>query len=261
MACMHYLRWATLLAVAMHAVAAATCPPDGFDSAADFSVSKFISQPWFAQRQIVKANRRGRSCVMADFSPLSSDFNSGFLLITSGRKNVKGRLEGSSGNGLDLVVVPTVQLESDGTSHVSNGASKMQMIPLSLINARETLNEHFGHFWVLAVGDSADGRNYDWAIVSGGAPHTTTDNGCVPGPANATEQSYATGAGLWLFSRQPVDPRNTAVMLQTAQRLGLDVTVLKSVQQKGCDYAAVASVASASIANARTCLQAPVITP
>jgi len=183
------------------------------------------------------------------------------------RKTKTGQLEGSSGSVLDLVLTPTVQLAPDGTSSVANGASKMQVVPLSLINARQCLGNQYGQFWVVAVGDSADGSNYDWAIVSGGAPTTSTDYGCIPGPANATKQSFVNGAqvpcllhncpGLWLFSRQPVDRANTAVMMQTARRLGLDVTVLRSVPQKGCDYAAVASAASATITHAVQFLQTP----
>jgi len=252
MAYTHHFRWATLLVVAVHAVAAATCPPDGFDSAPDFSVLKFTSQPWFVLKQVTKTNKLGRHCVMADFSPLSSDVNDGFLLITSGRKTKTGQLEGSSGSVLDLVLTPTVQLAPDGTSSVANGASKMQVVPLSLINARQCLGNQYGQFWVVAVGDSADGSNYDWAIVSGGAPTSRTDNGCAPGPANATVSSHANGAGLFFFSRRPVDGVNTAVMTKKAQMLGLDVTKLSSVPQKGCDYTAAASAAATTVNHAQS---------
>jgi lipocalin len=44
--------------------------------------------------------------------------------------------------------------------------------------------------------------------------------------------------GLWLFSRKPVDPTNTATMRTKAQQLGFDVLVLKKVQQQGCTYPA-----------------------
>jgi hypothetical protein len=43
-------------------------------------------------------------------------------------------------------------------------------------------------------------------------------------------------AGLWLFSRKPVDAANTALMMAKAQQLGFDVSVLKRVQQQGCTY-------------------------
>jgi hypothetical protein len=36
------------------------------------------------------------------------------------------------------------------------------------------------------AGPSADGSNYDWAIVSGGPPRTNTGAGCAAGPLNPT---------------------------------------------------------------------------
>jgi hypothetical protein len=64
-------------------------------------------------------------------------------------------------------------------------------------------------------------------------------------------------AGLWLFSRKPVDPANTAVMREQAKKLGFDLSVLKKVQQEGCSYpsatvaAAGGSGGSAAAANNR----------
>jgi hypothetical protein len=58
-------------------------------------------------------------------------------------------------------------------------------------------------------------------------------------------------AGLWLFSRKPVDPTNTATMRTKAQQLGFDVSVLKKVQQQGCTYpATVAPTDTANIVSA-----------
>jgi hypothetical protein len=53
-------------------------------------------------------------------------------------------------------------------------------------------------------------------------------------------------AGLWLFSRKPVDPAATAVMREQAQKLGFDLSVLKKVQQDGCSYPSTSGSASAS---------------
>lgn len=57
-------------------------------------------------------------------------------------------------------------------------------------------------------------------------------------------------AGLWLFSRSPVDPTNTAVMREAAQKLGYDLSVLKKVQQQGCTYPGSATSAADSSSNA-----------
>lgn len=43
-------------------------------------------------------------------------------------------------------------------------------------------------------------------------------------------------AGLWLFSRKPIDPTNTAIMRDQAKKLGFDLSVLKKVKQEGCTY-------------------------
>jgi hypothetical protein len=43
-------------------------------------------------------------------------------------------------------------------------------------------------------------------------------------------------AGLWLFSRKPIDPANTAVMREQAKKLGFDLSVLKDVKQEDCTY-------------------------
>lgn len=56
-------------------------------------------------------------------------------------------------------------------------------------------------------------------------------------------------AGLWLFSRKPVDPANTAVMREKAQQLGFDLSVLKKVQQEGCSYAAPVAAAAGGSRN------------
>ena len=57
--------------------------------------------------------------------------------------------------------------------------------------------------------------------------------------------------GLFFFSRRPVDAVNTAVMMKKAQMLGLDVTKLNSVPQKGCDYTVAASAAANTVHHAQ----------
>jgi hypothetical protein len=60
-------------------------------------------------------------------------------------------------------------------------------------------------------------------------------------------------AGLWLFSRKPVDPANTAVMREQAKKLGFDLSVLKKVKQEGCSYpsATVTAAGGTAAANNR----------
>lgn len=76
---------------------------------------------------------------------------------------------------------------------------------------------------------------YDWAIVSAGAPnHRLLSGKCRTGDAFGNNQ------GLWLLSRKPVDPENTATMRRVAEELlNIDVSTLKPVAQVrwscGCD--------------------------
>lgn len=94
----------------------------------------------------------------------------------------------------------------------------------------------FGPYWVVAVGESKDeALGYDWAIVSGGEPKVETDNGCRTG-RQFLNRFQVNGVGLWLFSRKPVDPENTAIMRAKAAELGFDTSVLLPVEQKDCKY-------------------------
>lgn len=54
--------------------------------------------------------------------------------------------------------------------------------------------------------------------------------------------------GLWLLSRKPVDPQGTREMVQTAQDLGFDTSVLVNVEQEGCTYGPVSRPGPALLA-------------
>lgn len=94
-----------------------------------------------------------------------------------------------------------------------------------------------GDYWVVATGGAAPGA-YDWAIISGGAPSAEGKGGkCQTGRQTPLLRRFQTnGIGLWLFSRTPVDPAGTAAMLEAAQALGFDTSVLVPVVQAGCRY-------------------------
>lgn len=61
----------------------------------------------------------------------------------------------------------------------------------------------------------------------------------------------AARAGLWLFSRKPVDPTNTATMREQARKLGYDLSVLKKVEQQGCTYPSTSSSSSSGSGGSR----------
>jgi hypothetical protein len=56
-------------------------------------------------------------------------------------------------------------------------------------------------------GKSSDGNNYEWAIVSGGPPRTSTKDGCVVGPLNPGPRDVnESGALLPLLLPLPLLP-------------------------------------------------------
>lgn len=90
------------------------------------------------------------------------------------------------------------------------------------------------------MGESANRtRGYEWAIVSAGPPGVPTLRGkCRTGDMIETPFAGMKGDGLWIFTRQPIDPDSTTAAVQTAQALGYDVRDLKRVIQRGCLYGA-----------------------
>jgi hypothetical protein len=63
--------------------------------------------------------------------------------------------------------------------------------------------------------------------------------GCIPSVHNPTlyvtlataSPPPSSHAGVWLYSRKPIDPESTATMRRVAESLGLDVSNLKPVTQ------------------------------
>ena len=87
-----------------------------------------------------------------------------------------------------------------------------------------------GPYWVIGVGEASDGT-YDWAVVIGGEPSVKWDDGCT------TKEEGTNGAGLWLFTRDPVaSPAAIKKMHQVLEDQGIARSRLYKVQQKGCDY-------------------------
>jgi hypothetical protein len=97
----------------------------------------------------------------------------------------------------------------------------------------------------VAAGESKNRtRGYEWAIVSAGAPTVPTVRGkCRTGAFIETPLSGMKGDGLWVFTRNPIDPASTTAALAAAAGLGFDVRDLKPVMQRGCLYGAPAAAA------------------
>lgn len=92
---------------------------------------------------------------------------------------------------------------------------------------------------VIAAGKSANQTlGYDWAVVSGGPPSVPTLRGkCRTGDVIHTPLDVK-GDGLWLFTRNPIDPAGAQAALDAADTLGFDTKLLKPVMQRGCLFGA-----------------------
>lgn len=210
---------------AQNASAPTVCPPPGFDSVKPFDLKRYISAPWYIQKQIpvVYQTINQLYCVRAEYKPIDpTDLNKGVEVLNYANE---GKVNGP---------VQTTQNGQGGPPFLRN-VQLIATIPdpadpskLEVGFARQGTTQQIfpGPYWVVAI----DQANYDWAIVVGGPPQQKLSNGCgyPSGPVN--------GAGFWLFSRKPVDPAATKIMEAKAKELGLDTSVLLPVEQKGCKY-------------------------
>ena len=124
------------------------------------------------------------------------------------------------GGGMVLSAVPA---EPGSTSPTA--ASKLKVGPSFLPTSFD------GPYWVAAAAP-----DFSWVVVVGGAPTKSAAGGCRTAGGGPFSRS---GDGLWLFARKPDDAAATAAARKAAAALGLDLSVLLPVQQKGCTYPAV----------------------
>jgi hypothetical protein len=87
---------------------------------------------------------------------------------------------------------------------------------------------------VIAVGGTAPGGGYSWAVLSAGAPGVAARRGkCRTGQALTGR-----GEGLWILTRGPADAAATEAGVEAAQVMGFDTSGLRGVGHEGCDYGA-----------------------
>lgn len=194
------------------------CPYKGFDSVKNFDLAKYISAPWYVQKQIPITFQPPNTlyCVRAEYIPIdpANPLKAVTVRNYSNRDKVNGEATGTSGAGGPssfpgrfIANVPNPQDPSKLNVGFALGESTTPVMGAP--------------YWVVAI----DEEDYQWAIITGGAPTMVSGEGkCI------------TDGGFWLFSRKPVDPENTAKMLQVAEGLGLDTSKLLDVPQEGCLY-------------------------
>ena len=223
--------------------AEAACPPPGFDAVADLNLTAWAEAPWYPLAQMPLAYQDVDSffCVRASYK-----------LIDEKNVQVQNTAQEADGTSMPSADSPFKFLRAvvrDPTE-----PAKLAVGPPALPQ------EAYGSYWVVAAGSAARDENvtdgvaytltdgppdgpFDWGIVSGGAPtQSASGGGCVAGTPGGFNE-----AGLWLFSREPLEGDEAEAMREAieahAESLGLGVGDLEPVQQGGsCEYPPVLPV-------------------
>jgi len=213
-----------------------TCPPPGFDSVKKFDPAAFISTSWYVQAQTIVAYQGLDTfyCVVATYEPVNeTDILQGLTVYNYANKDkVNGEAFGTSGSGGEPGVfanLTAIVPDAEDPSKLLVGLSVMRLFIPEMF-----LHYVYGPYWVVAVGEDEAGE-YEWAIISAGAPEVPTPDGCKTGYDLFAPFKF-NGVGLWLFSRNPVDPAATREMKSVAKNLGFDISGLIPVEQEGCEY-------------------------
>jgi apolipoprotein D and lipocalin family protein len=191
------------------------CPPPGFDSVDNFSVSDYVSAPWYIQMQseVSYLPKERFFCVRANYTE-TDDFGppaQAELLVDNYAR------EGSiSGPESDEFLLRASIVDLTEPSKLLVGPPQLP-VPFR------------GPYWVVAISE----QPYEWAIVSGGPPTSQGSDGCLtPGLGF---NPNGNGEGVFLLTREPVAPNSTVDMLvEKTEALGFDTSVLLPVQQEGC---------------------------
>eukprot|EP01026_Neomeris_dumetosa_P010183 TRINITY_DN1375_c0_g1_i5.p1 TRINITY_DN1375_c0_g1~~TRINITY_DN1375_c0_g1_i5.p1 ORF type:complete len:246 (-),score=36.43 TRINITY_DN1375_c0_g1_i5:183-920(-) len=213
------------------------CPPPGFDAQKPFTIddlAEYISAPWYIQQQMPVSYQSVEDlyCVTAKYVPLDEkDLSQGVKVINYANEGkVNGPASGTSGAAGDNFPLIAIVPKAEQASKLRVGISYLRFINQIT----------FGDYWIVATGSSANNTQYefDWAIISGGAPTRKTEEGCATGYEWDFFRRFQTnGVGLWLFTREKVAPKETVdAMRAKAEELGFDTSVLVKVEQEGCLY-------------------------
>ncbi|TMW65505.1 hypothetical protein Poli38472_008147 [Pythium oligandrum] len=215
--------------VASASAQATTCPPADYRSKAVFNPAKYFDGRWYAIQQIPVTYQPENElfCVTADYTIETTKLcqlfrcNETVVRVDNGanKDSVTGTRKTAGLNGL--------------IKDLSKPAE-------ASVGPRFLPSLFYGPYWVIEAGsydellaDNTEftSENYEWAIITVGAPEVKTSGGCLPGTGAFN------GEGFWLFSRKAVVSQDiTDRLVKLAASKGLDVTALKIVPQEGCKY-------------------------
>ena len=174
----------------------------------DFDIEEYASKPWYVQAQLPNRYQpiENLFCVRAVYTITSPTTLDVFNFAR------KGSVEGEPSNeGMVLnAFIPNVAIKS-----------KLKVGPKFVPRVL------YGDYWIVA-------REEDWAIISGGQPTIEVSDGlCTTESADNVRNQ----GGLWLFTREKeVSDELVETMKKKAKELGIDTSMLKKVEQKGCEY-------------------------
>jgi len=236
-------------AAAMAAAAPAACPPEGFDSAANFDLARYVDGRWytFAQRPVSYQPPDSLFCVTALYTPIEGGAPAGKGGVDvrnySNRGGVNGGALGTSGAGgpdapsrpggppagkepFAMIALPH-PVGGPNSTDPATAASKLIVGPKQFLSAAPApvLARLLGPNYQIAAFDEA---GYQWAVVVSGKPD-------VPGKGGLCK--FGGDSGFWLFSREPVVSAATRAAVEAAaEAKGLDTSDLVAVGQAGCKY-------------------------
>lgn len=237
-------RRAAALALLAVSVTGLPCPPPGFQSVKEFSVSTYISQPWFIIQQAPNSYQPVDKlfCVRCGWG--EGERSRAARCLTRFHRAEYHLVE----HALDSADPDKLQVFNQArTGSVDGPPDGVDMLLSAVVvdGARGQLKVGpaflpdilYGPYWVNALGETEAGGNlsYSWALVSGGPPTYEGKNGKC---RNAQDQVEGVDEGLWIFSRTPTMGASTLAQIRAlAEQLGFDISILLDVVQKGCEYA------------------------
>jgi len=210
-----------LLSSTAVAMAASTCPSVTTVGSDHFNLTEWVRKTWYIQEQQV-----------VDYQPLSSFF------CVAATYNVEGK-------SVPLFKGTVVTVYNYGNKDTVNGAlqnANNMTLCARALNAKDASklavapcflpNLLAGPYWVIGVGeDEGTQGEYSWAVVIGGEPSVQWPDGCT------TKEQGTNGAGLWLFTRNPVATEHQLDKMHSLLKSkGIATSRLHSVAQAGCSY-------------------------
>jgi apolipoprotein D and lipocalin family protein len=197
-----------------------SCPSVKTVGSHAFNLTEWVRKTWFIQEQQV-----------VDYQPLSSfycvaatynlegktvPFFRGTVATVYNYAN-HGEVNGPLVNAKNMTLCARAVNNED--------ASRLAVAPCFLPNILA------GPYWVLAIGEDAEAGEYEWAVVIGGEPSVQWDDGCT------TKEDGTNGAGLWLFTRNPVATKAQLGAMHAALKAqGIATSRLHPVEHHGCNY-------------------------